>query len=890
MKDSSDEDIKVSNLQRLSQVKTPMMEQYVSIKKDHLDKILFFRMGDFYEMFGHDAVVAAKILRIALTSRDKNKADAVEMCGVPQHSYEYYINRLLLAGHKVAVCEQTETPTQDKKIVARRVTRIVTPSTVTIEKGIEAEKDRYLVAISFHSSKKRIGFAWASLLTGELRLTEFQWKEQDKLISTLLQVKPQEILISNQLATSEELVWEKLFQQIKQHYPDPPMISAQNPFCFDLKNNIHLLQEHFKTSHFEGFGIDKDNKALASAGALLTYLQETQQSDLKHFRKLQLIEREDVMLVNPSGFRDLEVFQSFGTNALHTLFGVLNHTSNPMGARQLKQWLQNPLIDVKKLEKRFDAIEELHQQFEVFEQIRKQLKGIPDLSKVIGRISLPLVQARHLVILKTALKQIKSLPPLLQNLQTFHSHNFEDLTPLEKLLDQWILDSPSLDLNKGGFIAGQISDEIDELRSLKTDANQLLNHLAESEKEKTQIPTLKVGFNKIFGHFLEVSKSYIRLVPDHYIRKQTLANAERYVTTELQELEEKILTAEERLIELECQFFNQLQNQVLDFLPALQQAIDHLSVLDATCALAKAAEVNNYKRPKLFSLDQPRRLHLKASRHPIIERIDLDEAFIPNDIALGHDDCRIALITGPNMAGKSTYMRQIALNVLMAQCGSFVAADEAEISVMDRLFTRVGASDNLSRGESTFMVEMNEIAVILNYATPNSLVILDEVGRGTSTFDGISIAWAVIESLNQQRALTLCATHYQELTQLEGLLEGVKNFHVSIEDMKNNIIFTRKIGTGASHRSYGIYVAKLAGVPASVIRRSQKILLQLESENTQQASFLPMLDTPDLEETFHVESSSESEIESELKAVDVDSMTPLEALNYLSKLIHRLHE
>ena len=889
MKNQLDEDIQVSNIQRLSQVGTPMMNQYVSIKKDHLDKILFFRMGDFYEMFGHDAVVAAKILQIALTSRDKNKANSIEMCGVPQHSYEYYANRLILAGHKVAICDQTEAPTPDKKIVARRVTRIVTPSTVMTEKGQESEKDHYLGAISFHAQKKYIGFAFASLLTGELRLTELKWKEQERLMSILLQIKPQEILISNQLSISEELLWEQVHQQMKLHDSKPPMVSIQDQFSFDLKNNINMLQQHFDVNNFQGFGIDTENRGLAPAGALLTYLQKTQQSNLKHFRKLQLIESENRMLVNPSGFRDLEVFESFGSNSAHTLFSVLNYTNNLMGARQLKQWLQNPLLDISKLEARFDSIDELHQQFEIFEQIQIQLKGIPDLSKVIGRISLPLAQTRHVMELKKALAPIQGLPALLQNLQNplLNSHNFEELAPLENLLNRWILDSPSLDLNKGGFIAEQVSNEIHDLRHVKTDANQLLNQLAESEREKTNIPTLKVGFNKVFGHFLEVSKSYIRLVPSHYIRKQTLANAERYVTAELQELEEKILTAEERLIALEHEFFQKLIDQILEFLPALQQAIEHLANLDAICALAKAAEMNHYKRPKLFGLEEPRILHLKASRHPVIERIDFDQPFITNNISLDHTHCRIALITGPNMAGKSTYMRQIALNVLMAQCGSFVAAEEAEISIMDRLFTRVGASDNLSRGESTFMVEMNEIAVILNYATPNSLVILDEVGRGTSTFDGISIAWAVIESLNQQKALTLCATHYQELTQLEGLLDGVKNFHVSIEEHKNSIIFIRKIGQGASYRSYGIYVAKLAGVPSPVIKRAQKIMRQLEADNTQQASFLPILDQPDYEKS---QSYIQSEMESDLKALNIDAMTPIDALNYLSTLVKRLHE
>ncbi len=912
----------------LSGTETPMMRQFNAIKREHPDKILFFRMGDFYEMFGDDAIGAAKILQIALTSRNKSKEESIPMCGVPYHAYEQYLNKLTAAGCKVAICEQMEDPAQAKGIVDRQVVRVVTPGTTVSPQLIAPDQNHYLISLNPRLNRKRLGVAVVDVSTGEFEVAEFGLSEMNRFYDFIYQLVPQEVLVPKSRSEAETRFFEELKEEVEQllkrHLQNPYPLSFIEPYYFDSDEAPKLLKSHFETFNLAGFGIEDLEIAIPAAGAMLRYLSETQKCDLRHITTIRQHSFDQFMLLDETTISNLELFHSHSGNPKHTLYGVLNHTRTAMGARLLRQWLRQPLLDVAGIQRRFDAIQEFHTNFILCEELRVQLDQIQDIPRLAGRISLQVVGINDMVGLRSSLIPVSELPSFLQHFQTSLlkgiADQYDPLTDVLELLHTWLLERPDTKLKEGGFIAEGVSEDLDELRNISLNVKTILNNMIQSEREKTGIPSLKVGYNKVFGYYLEVSNAHRQSVPDYYIRKQTLVNAERYITPELKELEEKVVNAEERICEIEYDLFQELKTKVLAHVARIQKTAFDIATLDVLASLAYAAENSNYLRPTMLPSQETRKLVLRNSRHPVIEQIDFDEPFVPNNVDLDADEQQIMLITGPNMAGKSTYMRQIALNVLMAQCGSYVPASSAEMSVMDRVFTRVGASDNLSRGESTFMVEMNEAASILNNATAESLIILDEIGRGTSTFDGISIAWAIVEHLHQRRPLTLCATHYHELTVIAQQLNRVKNFNILVKEEADKIVFMRKIVSGEADRSYGVHVAKLAGLPKTVVDRAMDVMAELESSSLE--THLPKKlngvqstsneVTGSTEEraskknqkgngSSHVSESSpeygpmqlslfpeESPYIQELKDLNIMNMTPMQALNYLHDLITRI--
>ncbi|MGK5091502.1 DNA mismatch repair protein MutS [Deltaproteobacteria bacterium TL4] len=895
------------------QVQTPMMRQFYAIKKDHTDKILFYRMGDFYEMFGEDAVVAAKVLQIALTSRNKNSQDAVPMCGVPYHAYEQYLNKLTAAGYKVAICEQMEDPATAKGLVARDVVRIVTPGTTVSPQLIATDENHYLLALYLQLKHKKIGVAFVDVSTGEFEVAQFGLSELTRLYDFLFQLTPKEILLPQSRSTQESHFLEELCRQLNplaQKLGRTQLFNFIDPFYFDQEQSERLLTEHFQTLNLVGYGIAHLHLGIAAAGALLSYLKETQKCELTHIVHIKQHSFENHMLLDEATLSNLEIFESTGGERKHTLFHVLNKTHTPMGGRMLRQWLANPLLEHATILQRFDAIDELHTNFILCEELRNLLKEIQDLPRIAGRISLPVVGINDLLALRESLVPLQQFPKFLSHfesplLKTIQIH-FDALTDLLEYLQQQLLEEPSTKLKEGGFIAEGISSELDELRQLSKNSKKILNKLAENEREETGISSLKISYNKVFGYYLNVSNTHKKSVPERYIRKQTLVNCERYITAELKELEEKILSAEERMMELEYSLFQELKKRVVSHITRIQKTALDIATVDVLTSLAYVAEINNYVRPQIHAIDAPQKIQIKGSRHPVIEQIDFGEPFIPNDILLDVNSQQMMLITGPNMAGKSTYMRQIALNVLMAQCGSFIPAKSAELTIVDRIFTRVGASDNLSRGQSTFMVEMNEAASILNNATDRSFIVLDEIGRGTSTFDGISIAWSIVEYLYQRKALTLCATHYHELTALTQELSRVKNFNILVEEDGEHIVFMRKIVPGEADKSYGVHVARMAGLPKTVVDRAMEVMTELEKSSVithmprspETASSQSTRSSETIKESSPSYRSSlgeqlslfpeESSYLKEIRELNLNNMTPLQALCFLNDLVNRL--
>ena len=918
------------------QADTPMMRQFNAIKREHPDKLLFYRMGDFYEMFGDDAIVGAKVLQIALTSRNKNKS--LPMCGVPYRAYEQYLNKLTAAGYKVAICEQMEDPAKAQGLVARDVVRVVTPGTTVSPQLIDPSRNHYLLAINVVLRSQCLGIAFADLSTGEFEVAEFNLYETHRFYDFLAQLTPQEILLTQSRSEAESQFLEELVQRMTQLldkenisdsrsavssekeasftdgqvFPSTGLFNFIDPYHFDPEATQRNLKAHFETLNLSGFGVDDLPHGISAAGALLRYLEETQKCDLSHFTALRRHAFEKTMLLDEATVANLELFESQSGVRKHTLYHILNHTQTPMGARLFRQWLRQPLLDIEEINQRFDSIEEFRINFMLCEKFRESLNSIQDLPRIMGRIILPVVGVNDLVALRESLEPVQKLPTYLTELQSpllkKIAEKFDPLTDLLELLHQRLLENPSFKLREGGFIAAGVSAELDELRDISRNSKQFLNEMLLRERERTGISSLKISFNKVFGYYLEVSNVHKTSVPEDYIRKQTLVNAERYITADLKEFEEKILTAEERIGELEYELCQQLKTAHTTNIRRVQQTAQDIAVADALAGLAYVAEHYHYVRPSLNPLQAPRKLFLKDSRHPVIEQIELGEVFVPNDLDLVETKCRIMLITGPNMAGKSTYMRQVALNILMAQCGSFIPASRAELSVVDRIFTRVGASDNLTLGQSTFMLEMNEAAAILNNATDRSLIILDEIGRGTSTFDGISIAWAIVEHLQKLGALTLCATHYHELTALAPELHAVENFSVRVEEEGEQIVFLRKIVSGEADKSYGVQVARLAGLPKSVVKRALVVMEQLEESSMVHHLPVPIDETEKKDDfTAEVGENSgsswnvsrnanpqlslfpeESLYLDELRKLNLNDMTPLQALNYLHEITDRL--
>ena len=875
---------------------TPMMRQFNEIKRQHTDKILFFRMGDFYEMFGEDAVKAAKTLQIQLTSRNKNKEGALPMCGIPYHAYEQYLDRLTKAGLKVAICEQMEDPSKAIGIVKRAVVRVVTPGTSVSERLMQAGENSYIAAIYIQLKNKNLALAFCDISTGEFEVEEFDMDDGIQQILELLYLyKPKELLFHQSKNQKETELQQNLIAQVKISLNVPETSNFTeflDPYQFDFDRCKKDLQIQFQTQSLSGFGIENKKYAICAAGSLLNYLKATQRNSLQHLVTLRTIPRKECMILDESTIRNLELFESSSSSSSkNTLIYILDKTQTPMGLRLLRKWIGSPLLKIEKIIERQDAVQVLIERMDITSQLRQHFKLIGDLERIISRISLPIVTIYDFVRLRTSLLDLPKIAVFLQTLDSkLIQENYQDFDSLKDvyaILDRSFQESPANKLKEGGFIRDGFDSKLDELRNLSKNAKQLLANLELKEKESTGISSLKIKFNRVFGYYIEITNTSKHLVPEHYTRKQTLSNAERFITEDLKELEESILSAEDEANFLEMEIFDQIYQQIQKYIHRIYTTAKVISTMDALMSFAWIAQDQNFCRPDLF---EDGSFEIQGGRHPVIEAIQDDEPFIPNDLLLHEAGKRIMLITGPNMGGKSTYMRQVALISLLAQIGSFIPATGGKLKLFDRIFTRVGASDNLTRGQSTFMVEMNEAASILNNATENSLIILDEIGRGTSTFDGISIAWAMVEHIHEIGAITLFATHYHELTLLEEELEGVINYNVAVKEEKEKIIFLRKIVEGKSGKSYGIQVARLAGLPKKVIQRANLVLKDLEDKEEKFAK-AESISVKEKQEEYMVQDEEqmsyfqyEDPFKKEIEDYDLMNASPMDAMQFLHEL------
>ncbi len=865
---------------------TPMMKQYLEIKREHPDAILFFRMGDFYEMFGDDAVKSAKAMNIALTTRDKNSDNPTAMCGVPYHALATYLPKMIDKGFKVAICEQVEDPKTAKGIVKRQVVRVVTPGTVVEPALLDDKAYNFLATVA--PSKRGFGLALADYSTGLFRVCEFIGdRALLDLEYELGRAGPKQILVPDNIDSAHPPLSRMLASELD--------VAADkiDVWNFGLENARNVLLSHFNLTSLDGFGIEMMDQAICAAGATITYLRDTQKESLEHIGKIVVYNPSDSMTLDPATQRNLELAQNLTDGTKEgTLLSVMDDTKTAMGGRTLNEWIIRPLVSVDQIIDRQDVVKCFFDNDQLFENVRDVLSSISDLERISGRVTLKSCAPRDLLSLCRSINPLPELHRHVTNIETTIGRawveKWDDLSDLRALLEKAISDEPPAFLRDGGAIRKGFSDTLDELRSVQSDSRSLLLQLEERERQRTGITGLKVKFNKVYGYFIEVSRRHAEQVPDEWMRKQSLVNTERFVSSELKELEEKIVTAQERAMELELELFEKVRAQAAEQVQRVQEMSQIVGQLDALCSLSSIATKYGYVAP---TINDGSAIEIKSGRHPVIERIDLSERFVPNDATLDCSKAPLSIVTGPNMAGKSTYIRQVAAITLMAQIGSFVPADSATIGVADRIFTRVGAQDHLRRGQSTFMVEMNETALILNNATGRSLIILDEIGRGTSTFDGISIAWAVAEYIGKLGARTLFATHYHELTELAVSMEGVRNLSVAVKEWNDEIIFLRKIVEEGADKSYGIQVARLAGLPREVIQRAGEILSQLEA-NELDASGKPKLKARDSEQQFNPQAdlftSSQSEVEEELRKIDLNALTPIEALNLLAKLKEKL--
>jgi DNA mismatch repair protein MutS len=878
---------------------TPLMRQYSAIKKEHPAALLFFRLGDFYEMFFEDAVVAAKELEITLTSRNKEKGLAVPMCGVPYHAAEGYISKLVRRGYRVAICEQVEDPRLAKTLVRREVRRVVTPGTAA-DSSLGSEENNFLAAAI--SLNDRSGFAALDLSTGEFRATEFSGENAEKKIQDELdQLRPKELLYPGS-APLFDLQQPK--NQPRARGSNPWALTPVEDWTFAPDHAIPLLENHFGVLSLEGLGLAGKPAAAAAAGAILHYVRSTQPGGLDHVDRIGFYERQSALVLDAVTVRNLELLEPlFAGGEAVTVFRALDSTSTPMGRRLLRGWMLRPSIDEGEIRQRLDAVEALVKNTIAREELRHALTGILDLERLLSRVTLETANPRDLLALGASLARIPAARIALQNLavpklEQMH-HNLDELTDVRGEIERTIIPEPPIALNDGGVIAAGVDRELDELRSLSRNGKQFLAQMEERERQRTGISSLKVRFNSVFGYYLEISKSNLHLVPPDYERRQTLANAERFSTPELKEYESKILDAEEKIVEIERRIFAALRSKIAGEARRIRQSALALAEIDVLANFAQLAAERNYCRPQF---DQTGDLEIIAGRHPVIERQDLswqslsganlpgpdpakNARFVPNDLYLNSTTHNLLLVTGPNMGGKSTYLRQTALIVMMAQMGSFVPATKARLSIVDRVFTRIGASDNLARGRSTFMVEMTETAAILNTATAKSLILLDEVGRGTSTYDGLAIAWAAIEYLHARtRAKTLFATHYFELTELAEQLPGVKNYHVAVKETPGGIVFLRQVLPGPADRSYGIEVAKLAGLPDEVIRRAREVLAEHENAESRLTAHIGAGNSAERSAQLTIFTPLSQPVVEKIRELDLDSLTPLNALNLLAEL------
>lgn len=862
---------------------TPMMQQYFEIKEKYKHCLLFFRLGDFYEMFFEDAVIASKELEITLTGKDWGQPERAPMCGVPFHSADGYIARLVEKGYKVAICEQVEDPKAAKGIVKREVVRVITPGTVVDTISLDESKNNYILSI--YGNSAGYGIAVCDVTTGEFQTTEFSSiQAAAKILDETARFSPAEVICNDAFLSNP------LAKEIGERFH--LFLNDIDSRMYEYTTAKEMLQKHFRVKTLEGYGLKKKLFAVSASGALMWYLNETQKNDLSHISNLKYYTTGDFMLLDISSRRNLELTETMREKSKKgSLLSVLDKTQTAMGARLLRKWVEQPLLSVEEICKRLDGVEELFEDLFLREEIKDILRSMYDFERIMSRVVYQNANGRDLVALKNSIENLPLLKQILARCKSSYLtelyHQLDTLENIHALIAQSIVEDPPFSVREGGMIREGYSDDVDTYTKAKRDGTTWIHQLEEKEKEKTGIKNLKVRFNKVFGYYIEITKSNLDAVPENYIRKQTLANGERFITPELKELEELILGAEDKITTLEYELFCEIRNAIASEVERIQYCAHTVAVLDCLQSLAEVAKSQNYAKPVVDDGDI---IRIIGGRHPVVEKMMAGQ-FIPNDTYLDEEETRLAIITGPNMAGKSTYMRQTALIVLMAQMGSFVPAEEAHISIVDRIFTRVGASDDLSAGQSTFMVEMTEVANILHNATAKSLLILDEIGRGTSTFDGLSIAWAVLEYIadqNQIGAKTLFATHYHELSELEGKLSGVKNYCVAVQEQGEDIIFLRKIQRGGADHSYGVQVAKLAGLPNKVIRRSGQILKQLNAADiTKKTKKIAVESKENMEETakqvdmFHV---AEHQMIDEILKLDVMAMTPIEALQTLFEL------
>jgi len=865
---------------------TPMLAQYRAIKREHQDVILLFRLGDFYEMFGDDAKVAADALELVLTSREVGKGRRMPMCGIPYHAADRYLARLLAAGHKAAICEQVEDPSKAKGLVKREVIRILTPGTVVEDHLLEERANNYLASVV--SAGDRWGLAAADCSTGDLMVTEFAegdaWGE---LCDELSRLQPAELLVPE--GEQRQAALERV---VGSH---GGTVTTWDAGAFLAEGAEDVLKRHFEVGSLRGFGCEGMPAAVEAAGAIVAYLKRTQKSGLAQIRGMRTYSREHFMVVDATTRRNLELLNSLRDGSReHTVLWVLDDTLTPMGARLLRRWLTAPLLDVPAIEERLDAVQAFHEDSLLRARVRDLLRRIRDLERPVGRAAAGTASGRDLAGLRDSLQRLPEFAAALADsgrpaLQTLVA-DFDSLADLQQALASALEDSPSASPREGGVIRSGYSPDLDELRQARTQGKEWIAGLQERERKRSGIKSLKVGFNQVFGYYIEVTRPNLHLVPDEYQRRQTMRNAERFITPELKEYESKVLGAEERILALEQELFAELRNRVAAEAGRVQRASDVVARADVLACFAEVASRNRYARPQVTTED---RIEIRNGRHPVVELALQDERFVPNDAHLDCSESQVLIITGPNMAGKSTYLRQVALIVLMAQVGSFVPADSATIGLVDRIFTRVGASDDLATGQSTFMVEMTETANILRHATRRSLIVLDEIGRGTSTFDGLSIAWSVAEHIHDAPGLgakTLFATHYHHLNELADSLPRVKNFRIAVKEKGDQVVFLRQIVPGGTDRSYGIQVARLAGLPPEVLERAKQVLWSLEERNHVGGRDLPPAPRPrpaPSADQLALFGGAPDPIVEELRSIDVERMTPLEALSRLAELQQR---
>ncbi len=896
---------------------TPMMQKYMETKEEYKDCILFYRLGDFYEMFFEDAKICSRELELTLTGKSCGLEERAPMCGVPFHAVDGYLNKLVVKGYKVAICEQVEDPKEAKGLVKRAVTRVVTPGTNLNTQALDASKNNYLMCVVYTTNA--YGVSYVDVTTGDYFLAEFESTNQ--LLDEIGKTLPSEIICNDSFLVSG-VDFEDLQGRLG------VAVSAVDSWHFDEERCKETLKRHFKVGSLAGLGLDNYSIGVVAAGAVMQYLEETQKISLDHITKIHPYISGHYMLLDRSTRRNLELCETMREKAKRgSLFWVLDKTKTAMGARMLRNSIEQPLLHLDEINDRLDTVQALNENAINREELREYLGPIYDLERLVSKISYRSANAKDLIAFRQSLSM---LPPIKTILSSFegtllrkYGYEMEDLKELHDLIDAAIEEEPPLSIREGGIIKDGYNEEVDRLRHAKTDGKAWLADLLEEEKERTNIKNLKIKYNKVFGYYLEVTNSYRDLVPDDWTRKQTLANAERYTTPRLKELENTILGAEDRLYNLEYDLFCQVRERIYGEIAKVQSAAKIIAAVDMFASLALVAEQNGYVRP---AMDRSGTIHIKDGRHPVVEKMIPNDMFVCNDTYLDNDKHKIAIITGPNMAGKSTFMRQAALLVLMAQIGSFIPARSAQIGIVDRIFTRVGASDDLASGQSTFMVEMTEVANILRNATKNSLIILDEIGRGTSTFDGLSIAWAVIEHIANTKILgakTLFATHYHELTELEGKIDSVDNYCIAVKEQGDDIVFLRKIVKGGADKSYGIQVAKLAGVPESVLHRAKEIVEQLSDHDI--AAKAKEIDVeyeiPDYNYGIEQQTKTKrrarkktaSEVESEelgqislfdssnsniktediiveLHDLDLSVITPIEAMNVLYKMQTKLKE